>query len=218
MSGKKTGTGKPQPPGSVPDQHLWERYARTVNTPKSRPAEPPAPTRKMFASLLDGDEPAKRPAKRSQPGSARPATMPGEQKAPPAPKRPSKTAPAPTSVDPHVLRKVRRGGGVDARIDLHGMRRDEAYHALLGFLADCHRRQLKLVLVITGKGSRSKQAQDWWDMPERGVLKRLVPQWLSRPAFARLVAGHGAAGRADGGEGALYIQIRNPLRTPASRS
>jgi DNA-nicking Smr family endonuclease len=148
-------------------------------------------------------------------GSAKPrftkqGSMAEASKRKPPPK-PISSTPA---IDSHLLRRTKRGSGVDARIDLHGMRRDEAYHALLGFLGDCHHRQLKLVLVITGKGTNSRQAEDWWDMPERGVLKRMVPQWLSQPSFSRLVAGHSEAGRADGGSGALYVQIRSPRWTP----
>ncbi|MEM8876326.1 MAG: Smr/MutS family protein [Pseudomonadota bacterium] len=221
MSGKKTKTGRSQTPGSVPDQDLWDRYTRTVrpaNKRKDSQAGEPAPTREMFGALLDSDKAPRRPGNRSSPGSVNPVQVPVAPKTQPIQQRAPKSTTSPSSVDPHILRRVRRGGGFDARIDLHGMRRDEAYHALLGFLADCHHRRLKLVLVITGKGSRSKQAQDWWDMPERGVLKRLVPQWLSRPAFSRLVAGYGSAGRADGGEGALYIQIRSPRRTSGPSS
>lgn len=219
MSGKKDKSGnRTKSTATVPDIDLWERYTRTIQ-PVQRPDQPvpPAekPSRESFAALLDAKAVRTEPKKPSQLEDTplRPLTQ-REVKRPANTEPTAKAVPAPSNVDPHLLRRTKRGGGVDARIDLHGMRRDEAYHALLGFLADCHRKRLKLVLVITGKGMNSKQAQDWWDMPERGVLKRLVPQWLSQPAFGRLVSGYGPAGRADGGEGALYVQIRNPRRTP----
>jgi DNA-nicking Smr family endonuclease len=208
------------------DSDIWAHYTRSitpVSKDRSRSVEvvdPVAlPTREEFGALLDGKVKARpKPASHLPPRSgpvtpvrpasnepSRPGTMAEAGK---------RKAPAKPAIDSHLLRRTKRGSGVDARIDLHGMRRDEAYHALLGFLGDCHHRKLKLVLVITGKGTNSRQAEDWWDMPEHGVLKRMVPQWLSQPAFSRLVAGHSQAGRADGGSGALYVQIRNSRRTP----
>jgi DNA-nicking Smr family endonuclease len=226
------GTGKKRPRDAkvkATDTEIWAHYTRSI-TPGirgrsdrvKRDEHPPHPTREDFAALLDG-KPLKRP--RTGKSEASPALHQATS-SPPAGHRlhpgatlksdsAPKSAGATPSIDPHLLRRTKRGRGVDARIDLHGMRRDEAYHALQRFLDDCHHRNLKLVLVITGKGMNSKQAEDWWDMPERGVLKRMVPQWLSQPAFSRLVAGHSQAGRADGGSGALYVQIRSARRTPA---
>jgi DNA-nicking Smr family endonuclease len=221
MSGKKGKTSKAgatKSSATIPDIDLWERYTRGIQPARGRAQSMPSteqPSRANFAALLDDQSSENVLRKRSPPGDAstsKTSTRDTRKQATSDPLR--KPAAAPSAIDPHLLRRTKRGGGFDARIDLHGMRRDEAYHALLGFLANCHRRQLKLALVITGKGTNSKQAQDWWDMPERGVLKRLVPQWLLQPAFARLVSGYGQAGRADGGEGALYVQIRNPRRTP----
>jgi DNA-nicking Smr family endonuclease len=90
---------------------------------------------------------------------------------------------------------------IDARIDLHGMTQTRAHRALSGFLQRAHHDGLTFVLVITGKG---KIGTD----PERGVLRRQVPQWLSLPEFRALVVGFEEAHIGHGGEGALYVRIR----------
>lgn len=43
----------------------------------------------------------------------------------------------------------------DARIDLHGMTRDEAWSQLERFTADCKRRGLRKILIVHGKGNHS---------------------------------------------------------------
>src|SRR5690606_39064236 len=82
-------------------------------------------------------------------------------------------------IDHRQLRRIVRGRTeIEARIDLHGMRANEAHAALRAFLFGCHSRGKRSVLVITGKGS----GPDLRDRPfeldadsDRGVLKRNVP-------------------------------------------
>lgn len=105
-----------------------------------------------------------------------------------------------TGIDKPVRRKLAKGRlPVDGRIDLHGLTQSEAHNLLFGFLARAHERGLRHVLVITGKGSSPGS---------EGVLRRAVPQWLSKPEFRFLVSGVDAASRGHGGEGALYIRLR----------
>ncbi len=90
---------------------------------------------------------------------------------------------------------------IDARLDLHGMTQTRAHRELFGFLQRAHSDGLTFVLVITGKGRAGAD-------PERGVLRRQVPQWLSLPEFRSLVVGFEEAHVGHGGEGALYVRIR----------
>ncbi len=127
--------------------------------------------------------------------------------APAAPKpAPARAAPALPSRIPHVshaldaptLDKLARGRlPIEGRVDLHGLTQAEAHQLLLGFLQRAHASRARHVLVITGKGSGGE-----------GVLRRLVPVWLSTPPFRALVASHDHAARAHGGTGALYVRLR----------
>jgi DNA-nicking Smr family endonuclease len=90
---------------------------------------------------------------------------------------------------------------IDARLDLHGMTQTRAHRELFGFLQRAHSHGLTFVLVITGKGRAGAD-------PERGVLRRQVPQWLGLPEFRSLVVGFEEAHVGHGGEGALYVRIR----------
>jgi DNA-nicking Smr family endonuclease len=116
-----------------------------------------------------------------------------------------KPAPPPlTPLSRRMKRDVVRGKqAIDARLDLHGLTQSEAHGALLRFLRNAHRRDARLVLVITGKGSKNLGRGG-----EPGVLRRHVPQWLGLPEFRSLVLGFEDAGARHGGEGALYVRLR----------
>jgi DNA-nicking Smr family endonuclease len=92
---------------------------------------------------------------------------------------------------------------IDARIDLHGMTQAQAHTALVRFLRRAQSDGAKFVLVITGKGARSRD-------PDRGVLRRQVPLWLQLPDLRDAVVGFEEAHIAHGGEGALYVRLRRP--------
>ncbi|HMB47663.1 MAG TPA: Smr/MutS family protein, partial [Afifellaceae bacterium] len=115
-------------------------------------------------------------------------------------------------LEPRKRRRLSRGQAeIDERIDLHGMRQATAFHTLIGFLRQAQQRRSGTVLVITGKGSSGgKHGRDDSARQdgERGVLRRLVPQWLSRGEFRDLVIGFEPASRRHGGDGALYVRIR----------
>jgi DNA-nicking Smr family endonuclease len=109
---------------------------------------------------------------------------------------------APSSLLRRERKRLARGTGpIDARLDLHGMTKNEAYAALLRFLRRAQADGAKFVLVITGKGER------------RSTLRREVPLWFTLPEFGRLVSACSDAHAEHGGTGALYVRLRR-LRDP----
>jgi DNA-nicking Smr family endonuclease len=96
---------------------------------------------------------------------------------------------------------------IDGTLDLHGMRQVEAHDALQRFVAARHRRGDRTVLVITGKGLK-KVDGDATRILEKGVLRAMLPLWLSTPNLAPLIAGWSPAAQGHGGEGAFYVRLR----------
>ena len=110
-----------------------------------------------------------------------------------------------------VRQRITRGRlPIDAAIDLHGMRQDEAHRALRAFLIREQAAGARIVLVVTGKGLRGARPGE--DAP--GVLKRHAPHWLSAPEWRRFVSGFDQAGRGHGGEGAIYVRLRRLAGDP----
>ena len=118
----------------------------------------------------------------------------------------AKPAPPPlVPLDRRLRTQLRRGQqGVEAVIDLHGLRQDEAHSALRGFLRLQQQRGARLVLVVTGKGIAGEVPYG----EERGILRRNVPHWLRLPDLRPLVLGFDEAEQRHGGAGALYIRLR----------
>ncbi len=107
-------------------------------------------------------------------------------------------------IDYRTHAKIRRGRlEVDAKLDLHGLRQDEAQRALTAFLRRAQADGAKIVIVVTGKGLTRE---------EGGVLRRVVPLWLQAPQLRNLIISFGEAARHHGGEGALYVRIRRADR------
>jgi len=99
-----------------------------------------------------------------------------------------------------VIKKLRRGEWVPQdKVDLHGMRSDEAREALANFLRRSVRNGVRCVRVIHGKGIGSPDK-----LP---VLKGKVRSWLVQKeeviAFVQ-------ARESQGGAGALMVLLRQP--------
>ncbi|MCG1041599.1 Smr/MutS family protein [Mycetohabitans sp. B8] len=97
-----------------------------------------------------------------------------------------------------VVRKLRSGTWVvQAQIDLHGLRRDEAREALAAFLRASLKRGLRCVRVIHGKGLGS--------IGKEPVLKGKVRSWLAQKAE---VIAFCQARAHDGGAGAVLVLLQ----------
>ena len=103
-----------------------------------------------------------------------------------------------TGVRQEVVRKLRRGTWiVQAQLDLHGMRREEAREALSEFIHEAVKRGLRCIRVIHGKGLGS--------IGKEPVLKGKVRAWLVQKeeviAFCQ-------ARPHDGGAGAVLVLLQ----------
>jgi DNA-nicking Smr family endonuclease len=101
-----------------------------------------------------------------------------------------------------IVRKLRRGEwSIQAQLDLHGLRSDEARLALVGFLSESLSNNMRCLRVIHGKGLGS--------INKEPVLKGKVLKWLIQRdevmAFCQ-------ARPNDGGSGALLILLRGASR------
>ncbi len=112
--------------------------------------------------------------------------------------------------DTRTLQKLKRGQiPVEASLDLHGMGRAQARDAVKRFLNAAQMRGARCVLIITGKGKRQFSADYMEEFsPDRGILRRMVPEWLDEVDFHPLVISYASAKPKDGGGGALYVLIR----------
>lgn len=103
-------------------------------------------------------------------------------------------------VDGRTAGRLRRGKlPIEATLDLHGHRQDDAHRALIAFVGSHHAAGRRCLLVVTGKGLRGESG---------GVLRQKVPLWLNAPPLRDKVLAFDFARPEHGGSGALYLLLR----------
>ena len=204
-----------KPPAKSGRRHLdddeaadWDHTARSIEPLKRTKA------RVHKALEVEIDTIARARPKAIDPDKAGPAPKSSSAKghAPPPPLKATKVAPI-AEFDRKKAKKIRSGQiEIEARIDLHGLRQDEAHMTLRAFLVRAQRAGKRWVLIITGKGKLADREDDApFDMTrnrDRGVLKRNVPRWLEEPDLRALVVSYTTAAISHGGDGALYVHLR----------
>ena len=181
------------------ERALWSRVAKSVT--------PISPDR---VRNLEEPAPAKPPAA-PKPGMETAARAYDTGLQPPTRQRAPAAYDPPLPHDRSGEKRVRRGRlDLDGRIDLHGLTQAQALRSLRHFLQMAHASGYRTVLVITGKGfkSREREAAPWEVVEEPGVLRRKLPEWLCLPEFSQYVSGFATSHARHGGSGAFYVTLR----------
>jgi len=173
------------------EESLWQSVVRLIKPLRSTAA--PAPQTPKVVSR-----------EREKPAQGVPRAP-----APPATSEAAKLLPI-APFDRRLKQRIARGRDeISARIDLHGLTQSEAHTALLRFLRRAQADDARIVLVVTGKGGRSRGIGGAEaERSEHGVLRRKVPQWLAMPEFRTYVLSFDEAHAGHGGQGALYVRLR----------
>ena len=104
-------------------------------------------------------------------------------------------------LDRRILRRLKAGDyPLGDRLDLHGLKRDEAHEKVTRFIERARSQQIRCILIVHGKGRHS--------IDNIGVLKGLVQNWLKRGRISRSVLAFCSAQPHDGGTGAVYVLLR----------
>ena len=103
-----------------------------------------------------------------------------------------------TGVGPDVPQKLRRGvWSIQAQVDLHGLRTDDAREALGKFIRTAHKQGIRCIRVVHGKGLGSPG--------KAPVLKDKVRRWLVQKAEVLCFV---QAPPMQGGKGALLVLLQ----------
>ena len=176
------------------DVRIWVEVAKTVR---------PKPGAELPELEEDGAPPA--PVKTAAPAAA-PSSI---RKATPEKPKPLPLAP----IERRLRQRLSRGQvEVPMKLDLHGMRQNEAHATLRDFLFRAFQNDVRVVLVVTGKG-RSSSSDDTGFHDHPGILRRMVPHWLSEADLRHMVLGFEEAAPGHGGSGALYVRLRANRRS-----
>ena len=94
-------------------------------------------------------------------------------------------------------------------IDLHGLSLQNANNILEDFIMKCFEKRVNKIIVITGKGLRSKNDENPYVSKDLSILKHSVPDFIkSRPNLMKIITKTEEANIKDGGQGAFYIFLK----------
>jgi DNA-nicking Smr family endonuclease len=158
----------------------------------------------LFAAVMRDVKPLRRPRPSPPPAPATPrraaaGPSPSIEIRPVLPAAP-KLAPANPGIDRRTAERLRKGEmAIDRRLDLHGMTEAAAHAALDRFVRHAGHEGVRVLLVITGKGSVREGG---------GVLRRNLPRWLAAGDSAAHILRVESAQARHGGPGAYYVLLR----------
>ena len=96
------------------------------------------------------------------------------------------------------------------RLDLHGFSLKESNEILEKFIIDSFKKGCRKLLVITGKGSRSKSYNNPYLSEKLSVLRYSIPDFIKNNKYLdKMINKVTKADQKHGGEGAIYIYLKN---------
>jgi len=95
------------------------------------------------------------------------------------------------------------------KIDLHGYSLEDANKKIEKFLYKSFEKGIQKVIVITGKGLRSKNAENPYVSEDLSLLKNSIPEYINQNLnLKKIIKRLEKANIKDGGEGALYVFLK----------
>ena len=96
------------------------------------------------------------------------------------------------------------------KLDLHGSSLRESNEMVKKFINECFNRGYKKLLIVTGRGLRSKSYDNPYVSEKLSVLKYSVPEFIKNDEnLNNKISRISKAEIKDGGEGAIYIFLKN---------
>ena len=94
-------------------------------------------------------------------------------------------------------------------IDLHGFSLENANNVIEEFIIQCFKKNVNKIIVITGKGLRSKSIRNPYVSKDLSILKYSVPDFIKlKPNLMKIIKKIEEAKIEDGGGGAFYIYLK----------
>ena len=100
------------------------------------------------------------------------------------------------------------------KIDLHGYSLQEANKSVESFIQKCFDNNVTKIIVITGKGLRSKNKENPYLSKDLSILKYSVPEFIENNILlSKMIIEITDAKIEDGGGGAFYIYLKNKFKS-----
>ncbi len=99
-------------------------------------------------------------------------------------------------------------------IDLHGFSLESANKVIEKFIINSYEVGVKKIIIVTGKGKRSKVTENPYVSEDLSILKNSVPEFIKSNLnlMKKIKKITTEANIEDGGSGAFYLYLKNKFR------
>jgi len=106
--------------------------------------------------------------------------------------------------------KNKNNNYIDFKIDLHGFTLEEAFKKIHEVVEGCYEKDMRNILVVTGKGLRSKVKENPYLSEDLSLLKYAIPNFI-KDNFIEIVSSIEEADQSLGGSGAFLLRLKKRL-------
>jgi len=99
---------------------------------------------------------------------------------------------------------------IDFKIDLHGFTLEEAFKKIHEVVEGCYEKDMRNILVVTGKGLRSKVKENPYLSEDLSLLKYAIPNFI-KDNFIEIVSSIEEPDQSLGGSGAFLLRLKKRL-------
>ena len=99
---------------------------------------------------------------------------------------------------------------IDLKIDLHGYSLQESFVKIRSVVKNCYQKELRNILIITGKGLRSKVKENPYLSEDLSLLKYAIPKFL-KDNFSDIINSMDEPDQSLGGSGAFLLRLKKRL-------
>ena len=100
---------------------------------------------------------------------------------------------------------------IDFKIDLHGYSLQESFEKIKGIVENCYQKDLRNILIITGKGLRSKVKENPYLSEDLSLLKYAIPNFI-KDNFSDIINSMEEPDQNLGGSGAFLLKLKRNMK------
>ena len=108
------------------------------------------------------------------------------------------------------IKKNKKQDHIDFKIDLHGHSLQDSFEKIKEVIENCYQKDLRTILIITGKGLRSKVKENPYLSEDLSLLKYAIPNFIKNN-FSDIINSMEEPDQSLGGTGAFLLRLKKRL-------
>jgi len=108
------------------------------------------------------------------------------------------------------IKRNKKQDQIDFRIDLHGYSLQDSFEKIKVVIENCYQKNFRNILIITGKGLRSKVKENPYLSEDLSLLKYAIPNFI-KDNFSDIINSMDEPDQSLGGSGAFLLRLKKRL-------